>query len=162
MTTQNTARCAATIVIKLPIAYEMISWSSISLLSCPAIEQTDMQTNPLRNDAVDDARVDAIFRVIQGKIKWDNLVPTLLEAAGELEAMPGLKGSEKLDLLQKTLKHALKVSEKSTVEKEQILHIIDTVVPVVMQGVMMASKSPIVAAVAQHVEAACIGCWTRK
>jgi hypothetical protein len=131
-------------------------------LSCPAIEQSTMQTNPLHNDIAEDARVDALFRVIKGKINWDNLVPTLLEAAKELETMPDLKGSEKLDLLQKALKHAVKVSEKSTVEKEQILHTIETVVPTVMQGVMLASKSPIVGAVAAQVEAVCIGCWTKK
>lgn len=121
-----------------------------------------MQTNPLRNDMAEDARVDALFRVIKGKINWDNLVPTLIEAAAELEAMPGLKGSEKLDLLQKTLRHAVKVSEKSTVEKEQILHVIETVVPVIMQGIMMASKSPIVGQAIAQVEAVCVGCWTKK
>ena len=119
-----------------------------------------MQTNPLH--AEEDARVDAVFRVINGKINWDNLVPSLIEAAAELEAMPGLKGSEKLDLLQKALKHALKQSDKSTEEKERILHTIDTTVPMVMQGVMMASKSPIVGAVAAQVQAVCIGCWAKK
>lgn len=131
-------------------------------LSFATTEQTNMQTNPLRNDFAEDARVDAVFRVIRGRLNWDNLVPTLLEAAGELEAMPGLNGGEKLELLQKTLKHAVKVSEKSTLEKEQLLHIIETVVPIVMQAAIMASKNPIVAAVARQVEAVCIGCWTKK
>ena len=106
---------------------------------------------------VEDARIDAIFRVIQGKLNWDNLVPTLLEAARELEVIPGLKGAEKLDLLQKTLKHALKMSNKSDVEKEQILHYIDTIVPIAVQAVVLASKSPLI----RQVEAACIGCWTK-
>ena len=119
-----------------------------------------MQTNPMLV-AEEDARIDGLFRVIQGKINWDNLVPTLLEAGKELEAMPGLKGSEKLDLLQKTLKHALKVSDKSDVEKEQILHYIDTVVPIAMQAATMASKNPLVNAVADQVQAVCIGCWTK-
>ena len=117
-----------------------------------------MQTNPLY--AEDDARIDAIFRVVQGKLNWDNLVPTLLEAGQELEAMPGLKGTEKLDLLQKTLKHALKVSDKTDVEKEQILHYIDTIVPIAMQAAVLASKSPLVKAVVGQVHAVCVGCWT--
>ena len=116
-------------------------------------------TNPMFTE---DARVDAVFRVIHGKINWDNLVPTLLEAAAELESMPGLKGSEKLDLLQKALKHALKLSDKSAVEKESILHTIDTVVPIVMQAAVMSSKTPIVGAAVAQVEAACVGCWTKK
>jgi hypothetical protein len=117
-------------------------------------------TNPMF--AEEDARVDAVYRVIHGKINWDNLVPTLLEAAKELEAMPGLGGREKLDLLQKALKHALKSSDKTVLEKEQILHTIDTVVPIVMQAAVMASKSPIVGAAVAQVEAACVGCWTKK
>lgn len=129
-------------------------------LSCPATEQTEMQTNPMLA-AEDDARIDAIFRVIQGKLNWDNLVPTLLEAAQEIESMPGLGGKEKLDILQKTLKHALKVSDKTDVEREQILHYIDTVVPIAVQAAVMASKSPLVKAVVGQVQAVCIGCWTK-
>lgn len=120
-----------------------------------------MQTNPMIVAAEEDARVDALYRVIQGKINWDNLVPTLIEAARELEAMPGLAGKEKLDLLQKTLKHALKVSDKTDVEKEQILHYIDTVVPIAMQAAVMASKNPVVGAVVDQVQAVCVGCWTK-
>ena len=127
-------------------------------LSSRATEQTRMQTNPL---AEEDARVDALYRVLKGRINWDNLVPTLLEAARELEALPGLKGSEKLDLLQKALKHALKHSDKTDIEKEQILHYIDTVVPIAVQAVVLASKNPIVKAVVGQVQAACVGCWSR-
>ncbi len=119
-----------------------------------------MQTNPML--AVEDARVDALYRVLKGKINWDNLVPTLVEAGKELEAIPELKGPEKLDLLQKTLKHALKQTDKSEVEKEQILHYIDTVVPIAMQAAVMASKSPIVGAVVHQVQAVCVGCWTKR
>ena len=115
-----------------------------------------MQTNPLHMDQ--DARVDAIYRVIKVNINWDNLVPTLLEGARELEAMPGLKGSEKLDLLQKALKHALKETDKSNEEKEKILYYIDVVVPVAVQAMVTASKNPMV----DQVQAVCIGCWTKK
>lgn len=122
-----------------------------------------MQTNPIVAASLEeDARIDALYRVLKGHINWDNLVPTLLEAAKELEALPGLKGSEKLDLLQKTLKHALKHSDKTDIEKEQILHYIDTVVPIAVQAVVLASKSPIVAAVANQVREVCIGCWAKK
>jgi D-mannonate dehydratase len=122
-------------------------------LSFATIEQSQMQTNPLHFEQ--DARVDAIYRVIKGNLNWDNLVPTLLEAVQEIKKFPGLKGSEKLDLLQKALKHALKESDKSNEEKEKILYYIDTVVPVAVTAAVAASKIP-------QVEAVCIGCWTKK
>lgn len=112
-----------------------------------------MQSNPML--AEEDARIDAVFRVIEGKIKWENLVPTVLEAAKELEAIPGLKGSERLDLLQKVLKHAMKKSDLTITEKEGVLYTIETIVPVIAQAVVLASKSPIVA----QVKAVCVGCW---
>jgi D-mannonate dehydratase len=120
-----------------------------------------MQTNPLHFEQ-DDARVDAIYRVIKGNLNWENLVPTLLEAAQELEQLPGLKGSEKLELLQKALKHALKESDKSEEEKKRIVYYIDVVVPVAVQAAVAASKNPLVKAAVAHVEAVCIGCWTKK
>jgi hypothetical protein len=115
-----------------------------------------MQTNPLFVE--EDERIDAIYRVIKGRITWENLVPSCIEAAREIEALPKLKGPEKLALLQKVLKYALRETKHDPVEKERILFFIDTVVPVLMQAAIMASKSPIVA----QVQAVCVGCWTKK
>lgn len=103
-----------------------------------------MQTNPLHEtDAQLDAQVDALYRTIKGRIDWDNLIPTCLELGRELEGLTHLRGKERLDLLQKTLRFALKDSDKSPVEKEQILHTVDTVVPIAMQAAVLASKVPI-------------------
>ena len=103
-----------------------------------------MQTNPLHEtDATLDAQVDALYRVVKGRIDWDNLTPTCLELARELESLTHLRGKDRLDLLQKTLRFALKDSDKSVVERERILHTIDTVVPMVMQAATLASKVPI-------------------
>jgi hypothetical protein len=105
-----------------------------------------MQTNPLHEtDAQADAQVDALYRTIKGRIDWDNLIPTCIEIARELEGLTHLRGEERLDLLQKTLRFALKDSDKPAEEKEQILHTIDTVVPIAMQAATLASKVPIVA-----------------
>lgn len=113
-----------------------------------------MQTNPLHeSDAQLDAQVDALYRTVKGRIDWDNLIPTCLELARELEGMTHLRGKERLELLQKTLRFALKDSDKSAVEKEQILHTIDTVVPMVMQAATMASKLPIAGQV--------LTCWKK-
>lgn len=100
-----------------------------------------------------DAQVDGLYRVVKGRVNWDNLIPTCIEVARELENMTHLKGSQRLDLLQKTLRHALMESDKSAEEKERILFVIDTVVPLAMQAAILASKSPIVNQVVS-------GCWS--
>lgn len=102
-----------------------------------------MQTNPMMAASEVDARVDGLYRVLKGRINWDNLVPTCLEAGRELQQMTHLRGKEKLELLQATLKHALKESDKSSEEKEEILQKIDTVVPIIMQAAVLSSKVPI-------------------
>ena len=90
-----------------------------------------------------DVRVDGLYRLVKGRINWDNLVPTVLEVARELQQFPGLKGPEKLDILLKTLKFALKDSGLDAEEKEKTLYVIDTVVPLVVAAAKMASKFPI-------------------
>jgi hypothetical protein len=112
----------------------------------------------MQSDAEVDARVDALYRVVKGRINWDNLIPTCLELAQELEQMTHLRGKERLDLLMKTLKHALKESTLEAEEKEKILFFIDTVVPIAMQAAILASKSPIV----NQVASACWGFCTKK
>lgn len=101
-----------------------------------------------------DPRIDAVYKVIKGRINWDNLVPVCIEAATEIQQFTELKGEQKLELLQNVLKQALKDSDKSAIEKEQILHYIDVVVPFVAQAAKLASKSPIVSYVAKT-------CWKK-
>ena len=101
-----------------------------------------------------DSRADAVYRVIKGRINWDNLVPTCIEAAGELHQFTELRGLQKLEILQSVLKHALKESNKSAIEKEQILHYIDTIVPIVTQAAVLAAKSQILRQVATS-------CWKK-
>lgn len=114
-----------------------------------------MQT--YEKEAVLDERVDGLYRVVKGKLRWDNLVPSSIEVAREIEGIQGLKGPEKLALLQKTLRYALKESDKTPTEKEQLLHVIDTILPLVVQAAILASKMPIVG----KVETVCIGCCAR-
>jgi hypothetical protein len=95
-------------------------------------------------DATLDARIDGLYRVIKGRIRWDNIVPTCIEVARELETMNELRGPERLALLQKTLKYALKESDMTVTEKEGYLYVIDKIVPVAMQAAILASKNPIV------------------
>jgi hypothetical protein len=121
----------------------------VSSLSFVTTEQTAME------DATMDARVDGLYRLVQGRISWDNLVPTCIEVARELEAMTHLRGQEKLELLQKTLKFALKNSDKTAEEKETYLYVIEKIVPVAMQAAILASKNPIV-----H-RAMTVCCWKK-
>ena len=118
-----------------------------------------MQSNPLHEkEAALDARVDGLYKVLKGRIQLDSIVPTCIEIANEIEGLGGIAGAEKLDLLQKVLRQAIKDSGKSKEEKEQILMIVDNVVPIAVQAAILASKHPIVA----QVQTACVGCWTKK
>jgi hypothetical protein len=94
-------------------------------------------------DAVLDARIDGLYRLVKGRINWDNLIPTVLEVARELQQFPELKGPEKLDVLLKTLRFALKESSLAAEEKEKVIHTIDTIVPLVVAAAKLASKFPI-------------------
>lgn len=116
-----------------------------------------MQSNPLHEkEAALDTQVDGIYRVLKGRINIDNLIPSCIEVAQEIENIGHLRGMEKLELLQKVLRQAVKDSGKDEDDKQKIMMVIDTVVPLVVQAAIMASKSPIVA----QVKASCIGCWT--
>jgi hypothetical protein len=122
------------------------------------IKQTAMQANPLHEkEAVLDAQVDGIYRVLKGRINLDNLIPSCVEVAKEIETIGHLRGKEKLELLQMVLRQAVKESGKDEDDKQKILVVVDTVVPLVVQAAILASKSPIVA----HVHASCVGCWTK-
>lgn len=122
-----------------------------------SMKQTAMQSNPLHEkEAVLDAQVDGIYRALKGRISVDNLIPSCIEVAKEIENLGKIPGKEKLDLLQKVLRQALKDSDKSVEEREQILHVIDTIVPLVVQAAILASKSPIVAQVQEVLVTCCV------
>jgi hypothetical protein len=100
-----------------------------------------------------DPRVDAVYKIVADHIDWDNAVPVCIEAAIEIQQFTQLKGPQKLELLQNVLKHALRESNKTPTEKEQILYYIDTIVPFIAQAAKLASKTPIAA----HV----VSCWKK-
>jgi hypothetical protein len=116
-----------------------------------------MQDNPLVVDSVD-TQIAGIYALVKGRVNFETIVPTVIEVAKEIEAIEGLRGSKKLELLQKVLKLAVKDSDMDADKKEHTLHIIDTVVPIIAQAAVLASKSPLIA----QVEATCVGCWTKK
>lgn len=115
-----------------------------------------MQSNPLRS--VEDPRVNAIYSIVKGRISLLSIVPTCIEVAQEVEQLSGLKGAQKLALLQDVLRLAVAESKQTSVVKEELLHTIDTIVPIVVQAAILASKSPIL----KKVQETCIGCfWTK-
>lgn len=130
-----------------------------------------MQTNPLHEckcaegeckcpsfekDTAMDARVDGIYRVLKGKINLDSIVPTCIEVAQEIESMGNIPGKEKLELLQKVIRQAVKDSDKTPEEKQQILSTIETVVPMVVQAAIIASKHPVAAQVQEALVTCCM------
>ena len=153
LTTQNTVKWAITKTRIDATAMERIVQTSMFVCS-PSFVETK---HTAMNDAVVDAQIDGLYRLIKGRINWDNVVPTCMEVARELENMTHLRGAERLDLLQKTLKLALKESDVSIDEKEGYLYVIEKIVPVVMQAAVLASKSPIVAQVTSF----CGICWKK-
>lgn len=91
-----------------------------------------------------DTRISGLYGLVKGRVDWSNLVPTCLELAQELEQMTDLTGPQRLELLQKTLRFALYESNLPKDRKETYSFVIMTVIPVVMQAAIAASKSPIV------------------
>ncbi len=117
---------------------------------------TDIVNPMFENDAKLDARVDGLYKLIKGKIDWANPIPMCMEIAQEVEGMTELKGGQRLELLQKTLKFALTDSDLPKEEKEQTILFIDNVLPIVMQAAILASKNPVIA----RAQAACWTCLT--
>jgi hypothetical protein len=118
-----------------------------------------MQQNPMfEKDAMLDAQVDALYKTVKGKIDWSNPIPICLELAQELENMTQLKGAQRLDILQKTLKYAISDSDLEDDKKSLATVFVDNVLPVVMQAAVLASKSPIVA----KIQSSCCPCFSRK
>ncbi len=103
-----------------------------------------------------DTRVDGIYRVVKGKINLDSLIPTCIEVAKEIEGLGPVPGKEKLELLQKVLKQAVKDSDRTADEKDRVINTIDTVVPIAMQAAILASKSPVVAQVQEVLVTCCV------
>ena len=152
---------------------DRISWSSMFVWSTSFMskKQTAMQTNPLHEckcaegeckcpsfakDSALDARVDGIYRALKGRISMDNLIPSCIEVAKEIESLGNIPGKEKLDLLQKVLRQAVKDADKTPEEKEKILQTIDTTVPMVVQAAILASKSPVAAQVQEVLVTCCM------
>ncbi len=115
-----------------------------------------MQLNPLRS--VEDPRVNAIYSLVRGRISLLTIVPTCIEVAQEIEQMSELKGPQKLALLQDVLRMAVAESKHTPEVKEELLHSIETLVPIVVQAAILASKSPIL----KKVQETCVGCFWMK
>jgi hypothetical protein len=107
----------------------------------------------IENKLMDD-RADALYKLLKGRIDWNNLVPTCLEAGRELEQMTTLKGPEKLDLLQHVLRKALQESNLPRDRKERLAGFIANVVPMIAQAMILASKVPI-----KSIQSSC--CWKK-
>lgn len=101
-----------------------------------------------------DVRVQQIYNLFKGRVDWDNLIPTCLSIAQELENIPSLKGPQKLKALQDVLRLCLIEAPLPKEKKEEYLHVIEDVVPIAVQAAVLASKNPIVNQVAQT----CLSC----
>jgi len=98
---------------------------------------------------------ESLYALIKADINWDNLIPTCLKLGQAIEDVVQLKGSEKLTLLQDTLRYALKESSLSEEKKTEVLSVVDGVVPVIMTAAITASRSPIVKHAVEQVTQCC-------
>lgn len=87
--------------------------------------------------------VEELYKVIRDTIDFDNIVPTVLTLCQRVEQIPDLTGNEKLKLVTLTLRYALGVAPIGIEQKRNIMKRIDTVVPLVVQAAILASKHPI-------------------
>jgi hypothetical protein len=101
------------------------------------------------------ATPESLYALIKTDINWDNLIPTCLKLGQAIEDLGKLKGSEKLALLQDTLRHALKNSDLSDEKKSEITSVVEGVVPVIMTAAITASRSPIVKHAVEQVTQCC-------
>ena len=111
-----------------------------------------MNTNPMHEL---DPNVNSLYSAFKGRIDWDNIIPTCIDMARQLEQMTHMKGPQRLELLQKTLRYAVRDSQMEPTQKEATIYMIDTVVPLAMQAAILASKIPI-----KRIQSVC--CWKTK
>ena len=99
-----------------------------------------------------------IYALVKTHVDFQSIIPSCIAIAREVEQVRGLKGPEKLKLLQDVLRLALHDQPLGLAEKEKLVVVIDTVVPLAIQAAILASKSPIV----KHVQEVCLSCcWTK-
>jgi hypothetical protein len=101
-----------------------------------------------------DSRVNRLHTLFKNRIDWDNLIPTCLAIAQELENIASLRGPEKLKVLQDVLRVSLAEAPLPKEKKEEILHTIETIVPIAVQAAILASKHPIV----NQITTSCLTC----
>lgn len=102
--------------------------------------------------------INAMMKHFEGMINLDKLIPSCIAVAQKIESLGGYTGAEKLALLQKVLRFAIEQSGKTPEEKARFNEMVDVEVPIIVHTAVLASKNPIVG----QVQAACIGCWTKK
>jgi hypothetical protein len=105
-----------------------------------------------------DEHVKKLYNIVKDRVDWNDLVPTCIELAKEIENIGGLKGPEKLALLQDTMCYAIMACDLPKDKKHIALVFVKTIVPNVMKAVMIASKSPVLA----QVGATCFSCFGVK
>lgn len=98
---------------------------------------------------------ESLYALVSKDLNWDNLIPTCLALGQAIENIGNMKGSEKLALLQDTLRYALKQSSLSEEKKTEIASVIDGVVPVIMTAAVSASRNPIVKNAVEQVSQCC-------
>jgi len=102
--------------------------------------------------------ISLYYSVAKDNVNWDNVVPVCIELATALENIRNINGAFRLQILQEVLLIALNRSNVIDDQKKKLLLGIYQTVPLIVQGVVLASKNPII----QEIEEKAGGCCGRR
>jgi hypothetical protein len=108
-----------------------------------------------------DIYVRRLYKIIKDRTDFQDILPTVIELMHEIEKIEDIKGPEKLELLQDTLRYAVMSSDLDQDKKFATLFMIKTVIPLAARAAILGSKNPVVAQVQAEVTS-CLGRLLRR
>lgn len=119
-------------------------------------EQEIECVNPAYKPSAD---VDALFKLIEKRVDFVDMVKTSIEAIKEVEAFRHLKGEQKLELVKETLVFAVTLrKDVSPDRKKEIVHFIAHTLPPIARAVITVAKNPLTLRAIDAVDDACCNC----
>lgn len=104
-----------------------------------------------------DIYVRRLHAIIKDRVNFQDLLPTAIELVHEIEKIEDIRGKEKMDLLEDTLRYAVMASGVGTDEKNAALFVIKNVIPIAVRAMIIGSKHPLVSKIKDEV----VGCFGR-
>lgn len=110
--------------------------------------------------------VDALFKLIEKKADFVDMVKTSIEAIREVESFTHLKGQQKLEVVRDALVYAMTLrTDISAERKKEIQHFVVHTLPPIATAVISVAKHPMTLRAIDAMDDACCNCLpplTRK